>query len=345
MKALSVLQPWAQLLVLGHKRYEFRSWKTQHRGPLLIHAGLRFPEQARALCQLKPIRSLLAEGGFDYPSDLQLGALLGSVHLDDCLPAEQVLFENPDDVELGFGELRSGQWAWQMSSPQAWPTPIPYQGKSCLFEIVDLTLRVRTVHHAERDAYSRNHMNAVKSRIVEHVKVRARDLVPHELNPRRHPPEQREALSALYEEIGFARSVLAYRQADGRLKLIDGHLRQSMDPDMEIDVEVLDVNDDEARQLLLSLDPLAQLAAYDDRCLEQLQSLTQSSSNTLNALWANIQRRDAEVTKTLHEQVKKSRETIPEAHLVLIDCASEMEQTDLLRRFAEEGLKCRALNS
>jgi hypothetical protein len=188
-------------------------------------------------------------------------------------------------------------------------------------------------------------MKTVKSRIVEHVKVRARDLVPHELNPRRHSPEQREALNALYEEIGFARSVLAYRQADGRLKLIDGHLRQSIDPDMEIEVEVLDVNDEEARKLLLSLDPLAQLADYDDRCLEKLQSLTQSSSNTLNALWADIRRRDAEVTKGVREQVKKSRASIPEAFLVLVECASEAEQTELLERFTGEGLKCRALNT
>jgi ATPase subunit of ABC transporter with duplicated ATPase domains len=57
---------------------------------------------------------------------------------------------------------------------------------------------------------------------------------------------------------------------DGRLKLIDGHLRQSqLDPDTEVDVEVLDVNDDEARQLTLSLDPLAALAAYDDAALDQ----------------------------------------------------------------------------
>ncbi len=288
-----------ELLVLGHKRYAFRSWKTQHRGPLLIHAGLRFPEEARALCQLNPIRDLLAKGGYQFPSDLPLGALLGSVRLDDCLPAEQVLFESPDDVTLPLGDCRPGQWAWQMSCPERWSAPVPYQGKLGLFEIVDLTLRVREFHHAEPDAHSRSHMNGIKSRIVEHVKIRARDLVPHELNPRRHPPEQRKALNALYEEIGFARSVLAYRLADGRLKLIDGHLRQSMDPDMEIEVEVLDVNDEEARQLLLSLDPLAQLADYDDRCLEKLQSLTQSSSNTLNALWANIRRRDAEVTKAL----------------------------------------------
>ncbi len=98
-------------------------------------------------------------------------------------------------------------------------------------------------------------MKHSKFRIVEHVKVRAGELVPHELNPRRHSAEQKQALADLYDEIGFARSVLAYRLPDGRLKLIDGHLRQSMDPDMVIEVEVLDVNDEEARKLLLSSIP------------------------------------------------------------------------------------------
>jgi hypothetical protein len=50
MKALTVLQPWAQLLILGAKRYETRSWKTKHRGPLLIHAGRAFFEKARERC-------------------------------------------------------------------------------------------------------------------------------------------------------------------------------------------------------------------------------------------------------------------------------------------------------
>src|SRR5215469_18937044 len=100
---------------------------------------------------------------------------------------------------------------------------------------------------------------AVRNRIKGHRRVRASDLVPHELNPRLHTEAQRAALAALYAEIGFARSLLAYELPEGRLKLIDGHLRQDLTPDMEVDVEVLDVNDAEARALLLSIDPLAQL--------------------------------------------------------------------------------------
>jgi hypothetical protein len=38
MKALTVRQPWAALLILGAKQYETRTWPTRHRGILLIHA-------------------------------------------------------------------------------------------------------------------------------------------------------------------------------------------------------------------------------------------------------------------------------------------------------------------
>ena len=100
----------------------------------------------------------------------------------------------------------------------------------------------------------------IRHRIKDHRRVRAGDLVPHEWNFRDHPETQRAPLAALYHEVGFARSLLAYELPDGRLKLIDGHLRRDLDPDMEVDVEILDVNEKEARALLLSIDPLAALA-------------------------------------------------------------------------------------
>src|SRR5271166_4951743 len=121
----------------------------------------------------------------------------------------------------------------------------------------------------------------VRNRIKRHVRVRAGDLVPHELNPRLHSQTQQQALAALYEQIGFARSLLAYELADGRLKLIDGHLRAQMDPEQEVEVEVLDVDDAEARALLLSIDPLAQLAGYDTQLLEELRELTPTDAAVL----------------------------------------------------------------
>ena len=39
MKALTIKQPFASLILEGLKEYEFRTWKTKYRGPILIHAG------------------------------------------------------------------------------------------------------------------------------------------------------------------------------------------------------------------------------------------------------------------------------------------------------------------
>src|SRR5436305_5718975 len=128
----------------------------------------------------------------------------------------------------------------------------------------------------------------IRNRIKEHRRVRAGDLVPHEWNFRVHPELQRDALRALYAEVGFARSLLAYELPDGRLKLIDGHLRRDMDPDMEVEVEVLDVDDAEARALLLSIDPLGRLAGTDQAVLDALCSLTTTTSDVLTDLWRSV---------------------------------------------------------
>src|SRR6185437_4269309 len=158
---------------------------------------------------------------------------------------------------------------------------------------------------------------AVRNRIKAHVRVRAGDLLPHELNPRTHSAAQRATLAALYEEIGFARSLLAYELPDGRLKLIDGHLRQDVAPDMEVDVEVLDVSDAEARALLLSLDPLVQLADYDRAALDRLRAVTSTDSDAIANLWASVGRANAEVEESLTAASSPSdnEEKIPEQFL------------------------------
>ena len=188
-------------------------------------------------------------------------------------------------------------------------------------------------------------MNTIRNRIKGHRRIRAGDLLSHELNPRLHGEAQRAALAALYAEIGFARSLLAYELPDGRLKLIDGHLRKDLTPEMEVEVEVLDVGDTEARALLLSLDPLAQLADYDQTTLDRLRSLTHTDSDAVANLWASIARANAEVDQSLAAASKQRDKPIPEQFLILVECADEQTQTELLQRFQDEGLKCKALVS
>jgi hypothetical protein len=180
----------------------------------------------------------------------------------------------------------------------------------------------------------------MKNRIKDHRRVRAGDLVPHELNPRVHSDVQRAALRALYDEIGFARSLLAYELPDGRLKLIDGHLRRDLTPDDVLDVEVLDVNDAEARALLLAIDPLAQLAGYDAELLDELRQRTEADSTAVKSLWEALREADRLARDKLRKEAE--REAPPPRYLVLIACEDEEEQRQLLERFQQEGLRCEA---
>jgi len=136
--------------------------------------------------------------------------------------------------------------------------------------------------------------------------------------------------------------VLAYELPDGRLKLIDGHLRQSMDPDAVLDVEVLDVNDAEARALLLAIDPLAQLADYDEQMLGQVRSVVEAESAAVRDLWKTLEDQDEKVRKKIEEESTSTvgSEVCPEKYYVWIECANEQEQTALLERFQAEGLNC-----
>lgn len=187
-------------------------------------------------------------------------------------------------------------------------------------------------------------MTAIRNRIKGHRLVRAGDLLPHELNARTHPETQTRALRALYDEIGFARSLLAYELDDGRLKLIDGHLRQNLDPDMEVNVEVLDVTEDEARALLLSIDPLTGLAGYDRQVLDELRSITHTDSAGIQELWQTIAWEDEAVQKNLSETEQESTsEPLGGQYLVLVECDNEPDQVALLQRLLSEGLRCRAL--
>ena len=51
--ALSLKQPWATLLVHGHKTVEVRAWPTPRRGPVLIHAA-RVPDPRPEAWKLLP---------------------------------------------------------------------------------------------------------------------------------------------------------------------------------------------------------------------------------------------------------------------------------------------------
>jgi len=181
----------------------------------------------------------------------------------------------------------------------------------------------------------------IRNRIMAHVTVRAGDLVPHPNNWRRHPPNQRRALEDSLAELGDIRSLLGYRLPDGRVQLIDGHLRRDLDPDRMVTVELVDLSEEEAAKALLTLDPLAALAETDARAVLALAAPLQTESQALRGLWQALVKEDDTAQRVIERD--EDAEPPAERFLVLIECADEAQQIELLQRFNGEGLRCRAI--
>lgn len=114
----------------------------------------------------------------------------------------------------------------------------------------------------------------LRDRIKDFRRVRADQLLPHPKNWRLHGPQQRAALKGLLSELGIVDAVIARELPDGRLQLIDGHLRVETIKGELIPVLVLDVTEEEAEKILLTLDPVAAMAKTDsDRAQELLSTV------------------------------------------------------------------------
>src|SRR5271155_1887541 len=125
---------------------------------------------------------------------------------------------------------------------------------------------------------------AIRDRIRELRRVPARDLLPHPKNWRRHSQQQANALRGLLDEIGYADALLARELPDGRLMLVDGHLRAETTPDAEVPVLILDVTEKEANKLLLTLDPLAKMAETDADRIKALLETVQTDDDAVKEL-------------------------------------------------------------
>jgi hypothetical protein len=132
--ALSLTQPWASLVVHGAKRVETRSWRTPYRGWLGIHAAKGFPRWAQEACHEEPFRSILRGIGFDGPTDLPRGALIGGAVLLDCVPTTGVELVGISDQERAFGDYSAGRWGWLLDRPAVFE-PRPCRGALGLWPI------------------------------------------------------------------------------------------------------------------------------------------------------------------------------------------------------------------
>lgn len=82
--ALSVRQPWAWLIVTGHKQVENRSWPTKVRGWIGIHAGLKYDMEGDSW-----VRDVFPEIPLPRVHEFERGGIVGRANLADCVETFQ----------------------------------------------------------------------------------------------------------------------------------------------------------------------------------------------------------------------------------------------------------------
>jgi len=121
------------------------------------------------------------------------------------------------------------------------------------------------------------------NRIVKYGQMPANQFLAHEMNARRHPAKQREALRGSLDAVGWiAPTVVSARSG----KLLDGHARieeaLSVDESMTVPFVEIEVTEDEERLILAAYDPITGLATYDKDALSGLLRQVQTDDERIN---------------------------------------------------------------
>lgn len=137
-RALTVCQPYASALIMVYpggrrlKIVENRTWPTNFRGPLLIHAGKSHvwtdDYESVLFDPIRIGRRFTMPSADDSFELLPMGAILGQVTLVDCVSTDA-----GRQIDPGFA---SGPWCWVMDDPISFDTPIPCLGAQGLWNVL-----------------------------------------------------------------------------------------------------------------------------------------------------------------------------------------------------------------
>jgi DNA modification methylase len=129
-----------------------------------------------------------------------------------------------------------------------------------------------------------------RSRIVGSADVPPADLAPNPANWRVHPSEQRAALVAALDEVGWVAHVTVNRRTG---RILDGHLRRDEAEargEATVPVVYVDLSEEEERLVLASLDPIAAMAEAEDAQLRALLDGLEPADEGLRAMLDDLGR-------------------------------------------------------
>ncbi len=118
MKVLTIKEPWGSLIINGYKKYEFRSWKTNYRGKILIHTSQSIERDNK-------------EKFKQYGIEYQPGCIIGEAILTDCiLVDEKFIKELRKENPLVYGKSGHNEtYAWKLECVKKYDNVIHCKGK------------------------------------------------------------------------------------------------------------------------------------------------------------------------------------------------------------------------
>jgi hypothetical protein len=120
VKALTIRQPWAELILRGRKPFELRSWRTNYRGPLAIHAAIRADSAKSRRLGLNPEK-------------LTTGSFIGVVILSDVRAYSREDARLLKKRRAGFGWFPH-TYSWVLKKPRR-ISPVKAKGQLSLFTV------------------------------------------------------------------------------------------------------------------------------------------------------------------------------------------------------------------
>jgi len=132
-KVITLKQPWAQLVIQGHKQFETRGFQTSYRGELYIHSSGHFNTEFIELCYTEPFKSCIKS-----PHYLRCGYIIGKVDLVKCestsIIKQTLIGSELGEREIAFGDYGPGRFAWLLEHPVIFERPIKQKGALSIWE-------------------------------------------------------------------------------------------------------------------------------------------------------------------------------------------------------------------
>ncbi|MBW4505642.1 MAG: ASCH domain-containing protein [Scytonematopsis contorta HA4267-MV1] len=153
MKQLTLWQPWASLIALGLKKYETRSWATNYRGKIAIHASKR-PVKADELARISYDSIGHLEYSFLKNLEYPLGQIVAVCDLKRCLVMADgkkpvrlkgidggVWIDRILPLEKSVGDWQAHRYAWELHYIQMLTKPIHARGHQGLRDVSEEILK------------------------------------------------------------------------------------------------------------------------------------------------------------------------------------------------------------